>query len=300
MNSSNQPTLTIPEHIYAAAVATQGIFGEQLCGIDRNKLADDLLSEAKAHQQAAVLEHFANLRGARVLEVGAGLGSNLVIWSKCYGADVYGIEPDGVGFDASYKLACTMMEANGLDPNRIINAPGEHLPFPDGSFDIVFSANVLEHTDQPAQVLMEAVRVLRPGGVLQFVYPNHTSYYDGHYGVLHPPILWRGFFPWYVKWVWRRDPAFARTLRTELNASWTRRQVRALQSNKMNVELLGLGTDLFLERMTSLDFNTWASLGRVKRLLDLIGNAKVRRLLGRVVIALNGWTPIVLTLRKSA
>jgi SAM-dependent methyltransferase len=294
---SDEFKLHVPATVYASLVATQGVFVEGLSGIDRDKLANDLLDPAKADQQAQVLMRYVPLSGKRVLEIGSGLAMNMIVWHQRYGADVIGVEPDAPGFDSSFKLGRELAEANGLDPQCIINAVGESLPFPDGSFDVVFSANVLEHTDVPEKVLEEAVRVLRPGGVLQFVYPNHTSYYDGHYGVFHPPILWRGFFPWYVRWIWRRDPAFARTLRTELNASWTRRQARALQSSA-DMEVLGLGTELFLERMTSLDFGTWASLGKVKRMLDLIGGPKVRRALGRFVIGLNGWTPIVLTLRK--
>ena len=81
------------------------------------------------------------------------------------------------------------------------------------------------------------------------------------------------------------------------NVGWVKRQIRALQCD-VGIEVLGLGDELFLERMTSLDFATWATLGRVKRVLDLIGNRRIRRLLGRLIIALRGWTPIVLTLRK--
>lgn len=299
MTQTTTGALFVPQQIYDAVVATQGVFGEQLSGVDQHKLADDVLNEAKAHQQADILQRYAQLQGARVLEVGAGLASNLVVWSKAYGADVTGIEPDAPGFDASYKIGCALMEANGLDAGRIVNAVGEKQPFADGSFDIVFSANVLEHTNEPTEVLHESLRVLRPGGVLQFVFPNYCSYFDGHYGVFHPPILWRSFFPWYVKWIWRRDPAFARTLRTELNVGWVKEQIAAL-SKDYSFEVLGLGQDLFIERMTSLDFAAWATLGRLKGLLNRIGNPTVRRWLGKLVIALRGWTPIVLTLRKTA
>jgi SAM-dependent methyltransferase len=296
-NRMNSHPFTVPPHIREAVIATQGIFFEGLSGIDRGKQADDLLDPAKADQQALGLAPYVSLSGKRVLEIGSGLAMNMIIWHHHYGADVTGIEPDAPGFDSSFKLGRELAEANGLDPQCIINAVGENIPFPDGSFDIVFSANVLEHTENPARVLYEALRVLRPGGVLQFVFPNYASYYDGHYGVFHPPVLWRAFFPWYVRWVWRRDPAFARTLRTELNPRWTRRQLHDLGEH-YDIELLGLGQGLFLERMTSLNFATWASLGRVKRMLDIIGSVRVRRLLGRLIIALDGWTPIVLTVRK--
>ncbi len=81
------------------------------------------------------------------------------------------------------------------------------------------------------------------------------------------------------------------------NVGWVKRQIRLLQ-REGSVEVLGLGDDVFLERMTSLDFATWATLGRIKHVLELIGNRHVRRLLARIIIALRGWTLIVLTLRK--
>ena len=43
---------------------------------------------------------------------------------------------------------------------------GVHLPFADGSFDVVWCKQVLEHVEQPEPLLHEVGRVLRPGGVL--------------------------------------------------------------------------------------------------------------------------------------
>lgn len=297
MNEGAGFKLDIPQNIYDAIVATQGDYFGPLSATAPEKIASDVISQEKADRQAAILQRHVKLQGKRVLEVGAGLGTNVICWINLYGVDMVGVEPDAAGFDASFKLARGLARANSVDPDRIINAVGESLPFPDRSFDIVFSANVLEHTDDPARVLHESLRVLRPGGVLQFVFPNYRSYYDGHYGVFHPPVLWRGFFPWYVKWIWRRDPAFARTLRTELNVGWVKRRIVDLRKD-YSFDVLGLGDELFLERMTSLDFAAWASLGRVKRALDWIGKPSIRRALGKTIIALRGWTPIVLTLRK--
>jgi len=292
------PPLLVPSHVREAVVASQGAFFERLCHVDRAKIADDLLSEDKARQQATLLERHATLQGAKLLEIGSGLGTNIIVWHKAYGADVTGVEPDSPGFEASFKLSRALMTVNGLDPERIVNAVGEHLPFPDDTFDIVFSSNVLEHTTKPYDVLDEALRVLKPGGTLQVVFPNYGSYYDGHYGVFHPPILWRGLFPWYVKWIWRRDPEFAGTLRTELNVGWTRRTLKAL-ARRHRFEVLGLGEDVFRHRMTSLDFGAWATLERVKLVLRLLGHSQVRRLAASAVIALRGWTPLIVTLRKS-
>lgn len=45
-------------------------------------------------------------------------------------------------------------------------APAEHLPYEDSLFDVVLCTQVLEHVDDPAQVLSEISRVLVPGGVV--------------------------------------------------------------------------------------------------------------------------------------
>ena len=295
-HSSEAPIL-VPKHVYDAVVHNQSTFFEELSGVDRFQYAADLLSETKAHQQAALLERYTQLNGAHVLEIGAGLAMNLLVWHKRYGADATGIEPDSVGFDASFKLGRVLLKANGLDPDRIINAVGERLPFEDGQFDIVYSTNVLEHTDRPIAVLDEALRVLRPGGTLQFVYPSFGSYFDGHYGVFHPPVLWRGFFPWYVHRIWGRDPSFARTLRTELNVGWTRRALRTL-SAKHRFEILGLGEDVFRERVVSLDFGTWGNLGRIRRVLRFVAHKRMREALALLIVVLRGWSPIIVTLHK--
>ncbi len=48
----------------------------------------------------------------------------------------------------------------------------ETLPFPDESFDVVVAAEVLEHLRLPERALAEAMRVLRPGGLLVGSVPN--------------------------------------------------------------------------------------------------------------------------------
>jgi len=58
----------------------------------------------------------------------------------------------------------------------------EELPFPNSSFDHVLSIVVLEHTPQPARVVEEFQRVLKPGGMVHVVVPHmweeHQRPYD--------------------------------------------------------------------------------------------------------------------------
>jgi 2-polyprenyl-6-hydroxyphenyl methylase/3-demethylubiquinone-9 3-methyltransferase len=54
------------------------------------------------------------------------------------------------------------------------------LSVPDGSYDLVVSSEVIEHTPDPQRALREMCRVLRPGGCLVVTTPNKLWY----------PVLW--------------------------------------------------------------------------------------------------------------
>ncbi|MEQ9449428.1 MAG: class I SAM-dependent methyltransferase, partial [Rhodospirillaceae bacterium] len=219
---------TLTDEALARVRDTQGRYFASLMKIDPEKFAADTLDPRKAEEMATVLEDYVPLRGKKVLEIGTGCGVNHIVWRKKYGVDAWGVEPEGEGFDKSAEVARHLIEVNNLEADRIKTAPGEALPFDDGSFDVVYSSNVLEHTNNPAKVLREAARVLKPGGTMQIVCPNYMSYFDGHHAAFHPPILSNGFFRWWIKYVYRRDPAFAATIRTEINPLWVRRQLKAI------------------------------------------------------------------------
>ena len=55
------------------------------------------------------------------------------------------------------------MRAFGFEPHVGV-ADAERLPFPDGSFDLVYSWGVLHHTPDTGASIREVLRVLRPGG----------------------------------------------------------------------------------------------------------------------------------------
>jgi len=284
---------------YQAVLQTQGLFFEKISLVAREKLARDLLDPAKAVNQAAVLEQYCVLGKSKVLEIGSGLGVNHIVWTKKYGIDGYGVEPSEEGFDSSHAISKRLIAHNGLDPSRILDSCGESLPFPSESFDIVYSTNVLEHTSDPEAVIREALRVLRPNGVMQFVYPNFHSYFDGHYAIFHPPIFAAWFLPWYVRALFGRDPGFASTLRTELNVRWTKRALSRLR-RLHDFAILGLGTENFLERMTSARFDTWAGLTKVATVLNGVRRLRLDKAAAKIMIFLGGYTPIILTIRKRA
>ncbi len=67
--------------------------------------------------------------------------------------------------------------ARQQDTGRLTQASAEALPFPDSSFDAVATLEMLEHTEDPAAVLSECRRVLKPGGRLLVSVPNGTGLY---------------------------------------------------------------------------------------------------------------------------
>jgi SAM-dependent methyltransferase len=62
-----------------------------------------------------------------------------------------------------------------LVPSRAIAGDGNRLPFADGTFDLSFSSNVLEHVPEPERFIDESIRVTRPGGQ---VYISHTAWFS--------------------------------------------------------------------------------------------------------------------------
>ena len=297
-NGNTRPgsTLVIPESVRASVENAIGEFGN-ISNMPSKTSADDHLDLEKSVKRAQLLERYESLNHKKILEIGSGFGTNLAVWIKCYQVDGYGAEPDGVRFGSSFSSSRELFVANGIDPARIYPAKGENLPFEDSSFEIVYSANVLEHTDNPERVLEEAVRVLRPGGLLHFEMPNFLSYFEGHYMVLQPPILWRSLLPNWVRLL-GRDPAFARTMRTEINPVWCRRAVRQL-NKKYPVTLISLGDEIFLDRLAQpFEFEMESTTRKLKTVVAIVQRLNIGNWMGRMIVAAQGHYPIYLTLRR--
>jgi SAM-dependent methyltransferase len=291
--------IVVPTEVVETAAQSLGVFFEAICKVDRHANARDFLDLSKAYKRAMVLQCYTSIENRKLLEVGSGFGTNLAVWLKHFHVDARGVEPGSEGFNHGYLASRKLLEANGLDPERVMNASGEALPFADGSFDIVYSANVLEHTTDPEQVLREALRVLRPGGLLHMEMPNYLSFFEGHYMVVQPPILWRPMLWWWVKLVIRRDPAFVNTLQTKVNPVWCRQAVARL-SREYPLTLVSLGEELFLKRLCQpFEFETKMAANEIGGLIGLVQRLNWGNWIGHLMVALRVYYPIYLTVRKS-
>jgi SAM-dependent methyltransferase len=100
---------------------------------------------------------------AVVLDLGAGAGIVPQMDMRGHAARICGVDLDPRVLENPY-----------LDDGRIADAG--HIPYDDATFDLIFSDNVFEHLDDPATVLRECARVLKPGGRVLFKTPNKHHY----------------------------------------------------------------------------------------------------------------------------
>jgi len=105
------------------------------------------------------------LAGARgeVVELGAGTGANLGLYPEEV-ASLTLVEPDR---DMAKRLRAKAASAEVVAD--LVEAPGEALPFADGSFDTAVATLVLCTVPSPEETLAELARVLRPGGRLLYI-----------------------------------------------------------------------------------------------------------------------------------
>jgi len=116
-------------------------------------------------------ELLAQARG-RVLELGAGTGLNLGLYPQAI-ETLTMVEPDP---HMTKQLRQKLADSGRSAEISVVEAPGEDLPFPDGSFDTVVVTLVLCTVPDQAATLAEIKRVLAPEGQLLFL--EHVRAHD--------------------------------------------------------------------------------------------------------------------------
>ena len=112
---------------------------------------------------------FDQFRGARLLEIGCGMGTDLLQFARggarCTGID---LTPRSVEIT---RHRFRLYEVRGA----FTIADGEHLPFASETFDVVYSNGVLHHTPDTTGAISEVHRVLRPGGTAKVMLYHRNS-----------------------------------------------------------------------------------------------------------------------------
>ena len=145
-----------------------------------------MLDEEKRRQKAAkilaVLRHALgrpDLRGLTALDVGCSAGY-IADELAGAGATTHGIDIDEGG-------VARAKERFGANVTFHLG-DGEHLPFEDGSIDVVVLNHIYEHVVDPAAVVAEIHRVLSPDGVAYFGLANRLGVIEPHHKL--PFLSW--------------------------------------------------------------------------------------------------------------
>lgn len=112
---------------------------------------------------------FADAAGKNVLEIGVGLGADHQRFAEA-GAKVTGIDLTARAVEVTRRR----FRAFGLDSSLQLG-DAENLPFPDCSFDLVYSWGVIHHSPNTRRAVAEIFRVLRPGGLCRVMIYHRYS-----------------------------------------------------------------------------------------------------------------------------
>jgi ubiquinone/menaquinone biosynthesis C-methylase UbiE len=185
----------------------------------------DFEAHARARYQLEPYIHefagFAQSDGQRVLEVGVGMGADYLEWLKA-GALAIGVDLSSTSLERAQRRC----EMAGYAPDlRVSDA--EHLPFPDNTFDVVYSYGVMHHSPDPPQCVREALRVLKPGGALRIM-------------IYHHPSL-TGFMLW-LRFGWLRGKSLRLSVHDHLESpgtkSYTQEEARSILQGFEEIEFL--------------------------------------------------------------
>lgn len=146
------------------------------------------------------------LAGQRVLDIGCGSGGLAIALAEA-NAVVDAIEPDPIRF----RWAQERIAGHGAAVT-LTAAKAERLPYPDDTFAVVTLDSVIEHVEDPALVVKEVARVVRPGGIVYMVSPNKLSLFsilrDPHYMMFGVVLLPRWLGKLYVERVRRVERGY--------------------------------------------------------------------------------------------
>ena len=135
----------------------------------------------KLHHLPRLID-FDGYRGKQVLDVGCGAGTDLARFARG-GARVTGVDISS----SAIELARANFAQQGLEAD-LHETNGEHLPFRDATFDVVYAHGVVQYTVDPRRLVEECRRVLKPGRSAIFQVYNRISWLNALSKLMKVPL----------------------------------------------------------------------------------------------------------------
>ena len=132
-----------------------------------------------------MIDHVAITQPATVLDVATGPAGVALELADRTEARITGVD---LSEDMLGRGRRNVIAAGRDDRIALVLGQGEHLPFPDGTFDALTFTYLLRYVADPAATITELARVVRPGGAiasLEFAVP--------------PTRFWRGWWWLYTR-----------------------------------------------------------------------------------------------------
>ena len=121
-------------------------------------------------------------KGEHILDIGCGIGGPARWIAAHFGCRVSGIDLTHEFIEAAKALIAATGQGAQVD---VQNASALAIPFADGTFDRVYSQNVIMNIADKDRFYGEAIRVLKPGGVAAF-----SNLGAGPGGAPYYPVPW--------------------------------------------------------------------------------------------------------------
>ena len=122
--------------------------------------------------------------GDKVLEIGFAPGKLLSFVCKVMKAEVSGIDYSKNGMAASKKLFQVLGIIGDLQCEDIAMTT-----FKNESFDFVYSNGLIEHFEDPCEIVKKHVELAKPGGRIILIVPNYSDFYGRFQKMLDPDNL---------------------------------------------------------------------------------------------------------------
>jgi SAM-dependent methyltransferase len=161
----------------AAKDSVREFWNERSCGevyavgaVPREQLENQARARYSLEPWIPSFADYPAAAGKDVLEIGVGMGADHFEWAKAKPRSLAGIDLT----ERAIRFTADRLDLYGLHSDLRL-ADAENLPFPEESFDIVYSYGVLHHSPDTALAIQEVYRVLKPGGIAKImIYHAHS------------------------------------------------------------------------------------------------------------------------------